>query len=324
MLMLFCLSLVAPVWIVLNPQPVAANPTFTTPQYLGQVGTTEFIGNNASAISNNYFQWPIGVAVDASNNVFISDYWTVRKVSVAFSPSFSATYRAHVGTPGNSSFHPQGLFLTGNNLYVAEDTANDAILRYDTTAPTALTFQNSFGIGSFSQYPFDLVQGSNGTFYVSDYGANSVKVFNSNGTLNTISSLGLSNPRDITIDSLGNLYVADTGNNRILVINSSSGAIIRQWGSSGSGDGQLNQPFGLAIDRSDRVFVTDSGNNRVQVFDSSGTFLGKWGSGGSGNGQFSGLASIALDSFGRVYVADVGNHRVQVFSNPIPLATWGR
>jgi len=130
MLMLFCLSLVAPIWIVLNPQPVAANPTFTPPQYLGQIGTTGFIGNDASAISNNYFQWPIGVAVDASNNVFISDYWTVRKVSVAFSPSFRATYQAHQGTPGSGPIHPMGLFLAGNNLYVAEDTFYGAMVSY--------------------------------------------------------------------------------------------------------------------------------------------------------------------------------------------------
>ena len=37
-------------------------------------------------------------------------------------------------------------------------------------------------------------------------------------------------------------------------------------GSTGTGDGQLVNPFGMAVDDSGHVYVGDYGNNRVQRF----------------------------------------------------------
>ena len=86
---------------------------------------------------------------------------------------------------------------------------------------------------------------------------------------------------------------------------------VKQWGSSGSGNGQFSNPSGIAIDSSNRVYVADSNNDRVQKFDNNGTFIKQWGSSGSGNGQFSNPHGIAIDSSGNVYVADSGNKRIQ-------------
>ena len=71
------------------------------------------------------------------------------------------------------------------------------------------------------------------------------------------------------MDSSGNVYVADTDNNRIQKF-SSSGVFLAKWGSSGSGDGQFNNPWGIAVDSSGNVYVADTGNNRIQKFSSSG------------------------------------------------------
>ena len=92
------------------------------------------------------------------------------------------------------------------------------------------------------------------------------------------------------------------------------GQIFDQWGSSGSGDGQLNGPGGIAVDSAGNIYVADTGNNRVQKFGKSGQFLTKWGSIGSANGQFHRPEGIAVDSNGNVFVADADNHRVQVFN----------
>jgi hypothetical protein len=46
---------------------------------------------------------------------------------------------------------------------------------------------------------------------------------------------------------------------------------ITQWGSTGSGLGQLNSPQGIAVDFSGNVYVADTGNNRVQKFGSVST-----------------------------------------------------
>ncbi len=90
---------------------------------------------------------------------------------------------------------------------------------------------------------------------------------------------------------------------------------LSQFGSSGSGDGQFNYPFGITLDASGNIYVVDSDNNRVQKFDSSGAYLSQFGSYGMGDGQFSGPYGIALDASGNIYVVDSYNSRVQKFDS---------
>ena len=89
---------------------------------------------------------------------------------------------------------------------------------------------------------------------------------------------------------------------------------VTKWGSSGSGDGQFEVPFGVATDGSGNVYVADDVNDRMQKFDGSGTFLTKWGTSGSGDGQFNNPWGVATDGSGNVYVADAFNNRIQKFS----------
>ncbi|HMS50646.1 MAG TPA: fibronectin type III domain-containing protein, partial [Candidatus Saccharibacteria bacterium] len=46
----------------------------------------------------------------------------------------------------------------------------------------------------------------------------------------------------------------------------SSGVYQSQFGSSGSGDGQMLNPRGVAVDSSDNIYVSDTNNNRIQKF----------------------------------------------------------
>ena len=101
-------------------------------------------------------------------------------------------------------------------------------------------------------------------------------------------------------------------------------AFLRKWGTEGTGDGQLDRPYGIALDEAGNVYVTDFNNDRVQKFSSEGQFLLKWGSGGDGDGQLNGLPGIALDGLGNVYVADFDNDRIQKFSSDERfLLKWG-
>jgi Ca2+-binding RTX toxin-like protein len=98
----------------------------------------------------------------------------------------------------------------------------------------------------------------------------------------------------------------------------------RQWGGSGSGDGQFTYPKSVATDASGNVYATDLGNDRVQKFSSSGTFLIKWGSFGSGEGEFNAPFDVATDSSGNVYVADTDNNRIQKFCECTQVSISGR
>jgi tripartite motif-containing protein 71 len=72
-------------------------------------------------------------------------------------------------------------------------------------------------------------------------------------------------PHGIAVDQEGNAYVADTGNTRIQKF-STDGHFIAKWGSSGTADGQFNEPKSVAVDHLGDVYVADSGNHRIQVF----------------------------------------------------------
>jgi streptogramin lyase len=103
-----------------------------------------------------------------------------------------------------------------------------------------------------------------------------------------------------------------------------TGNYLFQWGDSGSGNGQLQNPIGIATDASGNIYIADTNNHRIQKFDSNGTYLAQWGSLGSGDGQFNHPTGVAVDSTGNVYVVDGENNRIQKFdSNGLYLAQWG-
>jgi DNA-binding beta-propeller fold protein YncE len=87
------------------------------------------------------------------------------------------------------------------------------------------------------------------------------------------------------------------------------------FGTKGTGNGQLSAPYGVTTDSAGNVWVTDTANNRVQKFNSKGEYVSQFGSGGTGNGQFSIPTGIAVDSSGNVWVSDCGNNRVQEFNS---------
>ncbi len=140
----------------------------------------------------------------------------------------------------------------------------------------------------------------------------------------------LSFPEGIAADSAGMLHVVDSGNNRVQVF-TTTGELVYQWGSLGSGNGQFNNPASIALGQSETIYILDRGNHRIQKFGSSGEFVSQWGSRGTGNGQFdfsapasTSFPGIATDASGNVYVSDTGNNRVQKFdSSGVFVFRWG-
>ena len=51
------------------------------------------------------------------------------------------------------------------------------------------------------------------------------------------------------------------------VFGEKTASFLTEWGSLGSGDGQLNHPLGLTIDSSNNVYIGDFNNQRIQKFD---------------------------------------------------------
>jgi tripartite motif-containing protein 71 len=133
----------------------------------------------------------------------------------------------------------------------------------------------------------------------------------------------------------GDLYVADQFSHLVQRF-SPRGRFLGQWGSYGSGPGQLGAVDGLAVDAAGDVYVLDSSHDRIERFSSTGRLLGEWGSLGGALGQFDFGAGEGPDKppgggiavAGRyVYVADSANDRIVRFgldgSHPALLAGPG-
>ncbi len=89
---------------------------------------------------------------------------------------------------------------------------------------------------------------------------------------------------------------------------------IGDFGSFGSGPGQMVWPAGIAVDSSERLYVTDEWNQRISVFDPDGNLLDEWGEAGNADGQWDRPSGIVLDAAENLLVADARNHRIQRFT----------
>src|SRR5262249_40530628 len=152
----------------------------------------------------------------------------------------------------------------------------------------------------------------------------------------------LPNPGGIAVDKSGNFLVSHFPASRLskettpdrVTVWSPAGKFLREWGKSGSGDGELSWPGGIAVAGDGRVYGADQTNRRVQVFDGAGKFLMKWGSYGTRPGEFGGNVGktsrvggpqfVALDSAGNVYTTEGSVGRVQKFTaDGKHLLSWG-
>jgi sugar lactone lactonase YvrE len=108
-----------------------------------------------------------------------------------------------------------------------------------------------------------------------------------------------------TMDASGNMYRADFDGNTTASIKKydSTGSLIAEFGSQGSGNGEFNQPFDLFLDGSGNIYVADSLNHRIQKLDSSGNYISQFSTLEQSTGSLVGPSSLAVDSLGNVYVA---------------------
>ena len=89
-------------------------------------------------------------------------------------------------------------------------------------------------------------------------------------------------PTDVAWDRAGNIYIADgIGNTNRVAKFDKNGNFVKQWGSTGSGNGQFAGVKSLAVDAQGNVYVADVGNKRIQVFDGDGTFKSQFGNVGT-------------------------------------------
>jgi serine/threonine-protein kinase len=327
-------------------------PAFT---YQYQYVVTTLAGNGAQGNVDGTgmaatFNYPIGIAVDASGNLYVGDQFNekVRQITPAGVVTTLAG-NGNVGSAdgaGNSAtfYYPTGVTVDAlGNIFVTDLGGNT--IREVTPAGVVTTVAGTGGTGSlngpaasatFSE-PTGVAVDASGNLYVTDASNNKIRQISSGGTVSTFAGSGAMGSTDgtgtaasfyypygIAIDGSGNLYVADARNNKIRKI--TQAGVVTTFagsGSPGAADGTgtaatFNYPSGLAIDTAGNLYVADNSNNEIRMITPSGVVTTVAGSTRSGDTDGTGAAAvfeypygIAIDKSGNIYVSDQGNDKVR-------------
>lgn len=295
----------------------------------GAFGSTNGIGTNAS------FYDPTGVAVDASGNVYVTDFDNnqIRKISPAGVVSLfagSTIFVAGISAPGSNdgtgamaSFsNPWGIAIDASGNSYIGDSGNCIIRKINPGGTVSTIAGNVLGAGSANGMglkasfysPSGVAVDLSGNIYVADDGNNQIRKINPDGVVSTLagsgetgsvngtgSSASFNSPVGVTVDKAGNIYVADFGNNEIRKV-SPAGQVSTFAGNTvhGSADGtgssaSFFEPTGVAVDASGNIYVSDDGNEKIRKISPAGVVSAIAGNGTIGSAN--GLGSQASFHF---------------------------
>ncbi|NIP86226.1 MAG: hypothetical protein GTO03_11930 [Planctomycetales bacterium] len=282
----------------------AASPAGPRPQVWGRRGTAD-----------GRLQKPRAMAVDAADRVYIVDM----SARIQVFDVDGHLRRGPWQMPAFANGKPTGISIDRDgNLAVADThyyrvlffSPRGELLEQKTLGGTAGPGPGQFGLVT------DVVQDSQGNYYVSEYGEfDRIQKFSRSGQF--VTQWGghgdqpgrFRRPQNMAIDAQDRIWVCDACNHRIQVFDP-EGNLVQIWGKQGPAPGQLSYPYDLVLD--DRfVYICEFGNNRVQKFTHDGQSVACWGSSGRQPGQLYNPWALALSRQGDLLILDTNNHRVQ-------------
>jgi YVTN family beta-propeller protein len=305
-----------------------------------KVGSTD--GTGASAL----FNFPEGVAVDHSGNVYVADTLnsTIRKISPGGAVTTIAGTAGMVGTSDSPALFtkPRGVAVdsAGTYVYVADSGAN-TVRKIDTSTGAVSTLVPASLVPALSS-PQAVAVGAAGILYVADTDNAVIRKVDASGNVTIFagkvglpgfaedpSAIGVAQfnkPRALTVDVDGNVLVADTFNAVIRKI--TTGQIVSTLAGSvqhtnGYADGAataalFNNPWGVTVDSAGNLYVADFGNDSIRKVAAPAagggvsTMAGRAPAPGSADltgeaASFKAPQGAAVDAAGNMYIIDTGN-----------------
>jgi YD repeat-containing protein len=271
---------------------------------------------------NGQLKSPADVAVDGEGDLWVLDRGNSRVQHFNPQGEFVSQFGSAGTADGKFSAPSAIAFDREGNIWVT-DTANNRLQKFNPKGEF-LSKLGSLGSGNgqFKEPIGIAIAPSNGYVYVVDRGNNRVELFGEGGAyLGQKGAYGTGNsqliePSAVAIggpsgESPYTLFVADSANNRVQRWGF-LGGYLSQFGTKGTGGGQLDRPEAIEVDIQGDVWVGDRNNGRIQVFNEVGKYVDQVGAKGSGQGQFSFTAPMGISTFeGHAYVADTANSRIQ-------------
>ena len=246
------------------------------------------IGPGAQNPNAASLQFPMGLAIDGVNNLYVADQANNRvlefnefgspgnKVANGAGGQIDKSHNGPNLVDAIGEHSPGGIAVDATSqpphrhLYLA-DTANNRVLGWSDVTSFAAAKPADIVLGQPDLFSFKCNNGVAATD-VGGLGADS-----------------LCSPERMAVDQAGNLYVADSGNNRVLVYNTPFNAAS---GEPGAGDATADFVYGQG-----GVFTTRSCNPS-----------------GANATTMCNPSAAALDAGGNIYMADAGNNRVLEFA----------
>lgn len=272
------------------------SPSGAVTTLAGSVGSP---GNANGTGAAARFNFPVGIAVDGSGNVYVADSrnFTIRKITPAGEVT---TYAGAAFQPGSTDgaaasarfLLPYGVATDGGgNVYVADGgnhtirkIAPDGTVTTLAGSPGVLGFANGSGSAARFSTPWGLTVDASNNIYVADSGNNAIRRITSAGAVTTVAgspstpgtqdgpvaSARFDQPRGVTVDGAGNIYVADSGKSVLRHI-TPGGVVATLAGTSGivgevnsvGASARFYDPYGIVADGS-TVYIADTSNNVIR------------------------------------------------------------
>ncbi len=262
-------------------------------------GEARFSGDGGPAIEAGLSRIE-GVALDGAGNLYIADWYRIRKVDGAtgtIQTIAGVGERGYSGDGGPATEARVGLVRGvsvdgAGNVYIA---AHNRVRKLDAETGTIDTIAGGGQVD------------------------------------NSLAGPGkLSRPRGLAVDGFGNIFTADYGYNRIRQSSLSAGGITTRAGTGeggDSGDGEratgarLGFPVGVAADDSGSIYLADTYNHRIRKVEAgTGTIstvagTGRFGYGGDGGPATEAMLAyphdVAVDIAGNLYISDRASSRIR-------------
>ena len=257
----------------------------------------EYVGDFGSyGRGDGQFIWPLSIALDSQQNVYVSDEW-LQRISVFDKKGQFLDKWGVKGYADGEFDRPSGLaFDKEDNLYLT-DSANHRVQIFSKDGKFLGKFGGEgSGEGQFN-LPWGITINHEGDVYVVDWRNDRVQKFSPDGSfLAAFGSSGnlvgqFNRPSDVAVDQDGDIYVVDWLNHRVQVftpefrfITDFQGeATISKWGEQNlrSNPDQMRMwglvrdvsalqrfwyPIAVAVDEHGRVIIAEWPRHRLQIY----------------------------------------------------------